>query len=190
MSGAVQSTSRRAGLAVANGLLLRKLAFAALLMFGFGFAMVPFYEQICEATGIRNILRPDHVGPRNTQVDFGRSVGIEFDSNTQRLGWVLRPLSPHLSVHPGEVITVEYEIRNMLDRAVTGQAIPAYGPQNAAGYFKKLECFCFTQITLGPGESRRMPVVFIVDPEVPDYITAITLSYTFFEVAGTQGRRG
>lgn len=190
MSNALQTDVRREALTDANRQLLRKLAAGALLMFGFGFALVPFYEQICEATGMRNILRPDHVTPKNTQVVATRTVGIEFDSGPQRLGWTLKPLSPHLSVHPGEVITIEYEIRNTLDRPVTGQAIPAYGPQNAASYFKKLECFCFTQQTLGPGEARRMPVVFVVDPELPDHITAITLSYTFFEVAGAPGRRG
>jgi cytochrome c oxidase assembly protein subunit 11 len=83
--------------------------------------------------------------------------------------------------------TVTYEIKNTSDRAVTGQAIPSYGPQLAVRYFKKLECFCFTQQTLQPGEARRMPVVFVIDSALPGDVNTITLSYTFFPVEGTAG---
>jgi cytochrome c oxidase assembly protein subunit 11 len=93
-------------------------------------------------------------------------------------------------VHPGEVTQVLYEVRNTLDRPVTGQAVPSYGPQQAVLYFKKMECFCFQQQTLGPGEVRKMPVVFLIDPKLPREINTVTLSYTFFEVNGTQGGRG
>ena len=77
-----------------------------------------------------------------------------------------------------------YEVVNTTGRAITGQAIPSYGPQYAAQYFKKLDCFCFAKQTLQPGETRRMPVVFVVDPQAPADLTTITLSYTFFEVEG------
>jgi cytochrome c oxidase assembly protein subunit 11 len=93
-------------------------------------------------------------------------------------------------VHPGEVTQVVYEIRNTLDRPVTGQAIPSYGPQRAAQYLKKLECFCFQSQTLAPGEVRRMPVVFVLDPALPVDVNTVTLSYTFFEVAGREGKPG
>ncbi|OGA27466.1 MAG: cytochrome c oxidase assembly protein [Betaproteobacteria bacterium RIFCSPLOWO2_02_FULL_65_24] len=182
--------SGHAELHAANRKLLRKLLIVALGMFGFGFALVPFYETICEVTGIRNVFKPDTVSAENTQVDTSRTVSVEFDSNTQTLAWTFKPLEGSLAVHPGAVTQVIYEVRNTLDRPVTGQAVPSYAPQYAAGYFKKLECFCFKQQTLAPGEVRRMPVVFVIDPSVPADVRAITLSYTFFEVAGTRGKRG
>lgn len=177
-------------LAAANRRLMRKLAVVAVLMFGFGFALVPFYEKICEVTGIRNLLQPDALAAVNTQVDRTRTVTIEFDANTQHLAWTFKPLEAHRAVHPGEVTQVVYEIRNTLDRPVTGQAIPSYGPQRAAEYLKKLECFCFQSQTLAPGEVRRMPVVFVLDPALPVEVNTVTLSYTFFEVAGRDGKPG
>jgi cytochrome c oxidase assembly protein subunit 11 len=148
------------------------------------------YEKICQVTGIRNLLKPDEISVANTQVDRTRTVTIEFDANTQRLAWAFRPLEGHRVVHPGEVTQVVYEIRNTLDRPVTGQAIPSYGPQRAAQYLKKLECFCFQSQTLAPGEVRRMPVVFVLDPALPADVNTVTLSYTFFEVAGRDGKPG
>ena len=173
-----------------NRRMLRKLLVCAAVMFGFAFALVPFYETICEVTGIRNVFQPDAVAAQNTQIDSTRSVSVEFDANTQRLPWTFKPLESSVSVHPGEVTQVMYEVRNTLDRPVTGQAVPSYGPQQAALYFKKVECFCFQQQTLGPGEVRKMPVVFVIDPKMPHEINTVTLSYTFFEVNGTQGGRG
>lgn len=174
----------------ANRILLRKLALVAALMFGFGFALVPFYEKICQVTGIHNLLQPDQVAAANTQVDRSRVVTIEFDANTQRLPWTFKALESHRPVHPGEITHVQYEIRNTLDRPVTGQAIPSYGPQRAAQYLKKIECFCFQSQTLAPGEVRRLPVVFVLDPALPADIGTVTLSYTFFEVAGRDGKPG
>ena len=182
--------STSAAIDSANRQLLRKLLVVSALMFGFAFALVPFYEKICEVAGLRDIFRSDEVAAKNTQVDLSRSVAVEFDSNTQRLAWTFRPLASSLVAHPGAVTQVEYEIRNTLDRPVTGQAVPSYGPQLAGQYFRKLECFCFQQQTLAPGEVRRMPVVFVIDPDLPEDIGTITLSYTFFEVAGTQKRPG
>jgi cytochrome c oxidase assembly protein subunit 11 len=169
---------------------MTKLVVIAFGMFGFGFALVPFYEKICEVTGWRNVFVADAPLPSNTQVDTSRRVAIGFDSNTQRLPWTFKPLDANVSVHPGELMQVTYEVRNTLDRPVTGQAVPSYAPRNAAEYFKKLECFCFKQQTLAPGEVRRMPVVFVVDPALPQSVREITLSYTFFEVAGSGGAPG
>ncbi len=164
--------------------LLRKLLVVTVAMFGFGFALVPLYEKICQVTGIRSLLRPDHVVATNTQVDRSRQVMIELDSNTHKLPWTFKPITSHIGVHPGELTQVLYEVRNNQDRAVTGQAIPSYGPQLAAQFFKKVECFCFDKHTLGPGEVRQMQVVFVVDPALPKAINTITLSFTFFEVEG------
>ncbi|MDB5807958.1 MAG: Cytochrome c oxidase assembly protein CtaG/Cox11 [Betaproteobacteria bacterium] len=167
-----------------NLLTMRKLAIVAVGMFGFGFALIPFYQKICEVTGVNNVLKADTVG--NTQIDTARMVTIEFDSNLSgKLPWSFRPLQTNVRVHPGELTTVMYEIRNNADHAVTGQAIPSYGPQIAIRYFKKLECFCFTQQTLKPGEAREMPVVFVLEHGLPADINTITLSYSFFEIEGT-----
>ena len=169
-----------------NKRLSRRLAFVAIGMFGFAFALVPFYTQICAALGINNIDRPTEAV--NTQVDTSRTVTIELDSNAHNLPWQFRPLVRHVKVHPGEITMVEYEIVNVREAPVTGQAVPSYGPPRAGEYFQKVECFCFTQQTLAAGETRRMPVVFVVDPKLPRDVETIALSYTFFEVAGRGGK--
>jgi cytochrome c oxidase assembly protein subunit 11 len=168
----------------ANRALLVKLGVVVVVMFGFGFLLVPFYDQICKATGLRDIDRPDEV--RNTQIDPTRSVRLELDANTSKLPWRFRPLTPIVSVHPGEVAQVVYEVENLSEHPVTGQAVPSYGPQLAGEYFRKLECFCFTKQVLAPHEKREMPVVFVVDPKLPKDVATITLSYTFFEVEGNK----
>jgi len=164
----------------ANRQLLKKLLVVSALMFGFGFALVPFYEKICQVAGLRDVFRSEGAAVQNTQVDASRTVNIEFDANTQRLAWTFKPSQPYVAVNPGAVTEVVYEIRNTLDRPVTGQAVPSYGPANAAEYFKKLECFCFSQQTLKPGEAREMPVRFYVDRKLPAGVHTITLSYSFF----------
>jgi cytochrome c oxidase assembly protein subunit 11 len=170
-----------------NKQLFIRLAVVAVGMFGFGYALVPFYYEICRAWQVNLIDKPD-AAPLNTQVDATRTVTIELDSNTHKIAWQFRPLVTHVSVHPGELTTVEYEVVNTRPTAVTGQAVASYGPQFAGEYFKKLQCFCFTQQTLAAGETRRMPVSFIVDPSLPKDVTSIALSYTFFEVDGRGGK--
>jgi cytochrome c oxidase assembly protein subunit 11 len=169
-----------------NRTLLAKLGVIVVAMFGFGYALVPFYEKICAVTGLNNIARADEV--RNTQVVSDRSVRVEFDANVRKLPWTFRPQETVIEVHPGEVRQVMYEVVNTSDRIVTGQAIPSYGPQNAAAYFRKLECFCFAQQTLLPGERRQMPVAFVIDAGLPADVATITLSYTFFEIEGGAGK--
>jgi cytochrome c oxidase assembly protein subunit 11 len=164
-----------------------RLAIVAVGMFGFGFALVPFYNEICAALGVNNFGAPEAV---NTQVDTSRTISIELDSNAHNMPWRFRPLVNHVEVHPGQLTTVEYEVVNVRNVAVTGQAVPSYGPQIAGSYFKKLECFCFTQQTLAPGETRRMPVTFVVDPRLPKDLNAIAISYTFFEVEGRSAAGG
>jgi cytochrome c oxidase assembly protein subunit 11 len=167
-----------------NLALLRKLLVVACVMFGFGFALVPFYKKICDVTGINNVLKADEV--TNTQVDAARWLTVEFDTNVRdNLPWTFRPIEKSVRFHPGELMQVNFEIRNNSNRAITGQAIPSYGPQVAVGYFKKLECFCFSQQTLQPGEVRRMPVVFVIEDGLPKDVNTVTLSYSFFEVEGT-----
>jgi cytochrome c oxidase assembly protein subunit 11 len=172
-----------------NLVTLRKLVVVACVMFGFGFALVPFYKKICEVTGINNLLKADTVA--NTQIDTSRWLTVEFDANVRsNLPWTFTPVEKQVRFHPGELVQVTFEIRNDSPRAVTGQAIPSYGPQLAGRYFRKLECFCFTQQTLQPGEVRRMPVVFVIEPGLPENLNTVTLSYSFFEVEGAAGKAG
>jgi cytochrome c oxidase assembly protein subunit 11 len=159
-------------------------------MFAFGYALVPLYKAICEFTGI-NILAlgereiPGSGNARskvvNTQVDTSRTITVEFDANA-RGPWKFKPAQNSLEVHPGEMMTVMYEFENVQDRVMSAQAIPSYAPRQAAAHFNKMECFCFNQYTLAPGEKKQWPVVFVIDPKLAKDVTTITLSYTFFEV--------
>ena len=172
-----------------NRTTLRKLLVVACVMFGFGFAMVPFYKKLCEVVGLNSIVKAQAV--TNTQVDASRVVTMEFDSNVRSgLQWTFRPVERTVKFHPGELVQVEFEVRNDSDKPLTGQAIPSWGPQVAGRHFRKLDCFCFTQQTLQPGETRRMPVVFVVETTLPDDVNYVTMSYTFFHVAGRDGKAG
>ena len=171
--------------------MLFKLVLFVLVMTGFGYAMVPMYKSICEALGVNVIARGDvgaAYGTRpsdvNTQVDATRNVTVEFDANA-RGPWEFHPEQNAVTVHPGQMTTVMYEFRNTQSRTMTAQAIPSYAPGVAQSHFTKVECFCFKQQTLAPGESKRWPVIFVVDDKLPKDVKTITLSYTFFEVGGT-----
>jgi cytochrome c oxidase assembly protein subunit 11 len=168
-----------------NAQMLGKLMVIAVLMFGFGYALVPIYKKICEITGI-NLLTPkdatvESIG--NTQIDKSRIITIEFDANAQG-PWRFRPTVSSVQVHPGEMTQVVYEVVNTQARSINGQAIPSYAPQLVTAHFKKMECFCFQQQTLGPNEAKQMPVVFYIDPALPKDVKTIILSYTFFEIGG------
>lgn len=167
----------------ANRRMMTKLSVFAVAMFGFGFALVPFYEKICEVTGINSLIKPV-AAVENTQIDKSRWVTLEFDSNAHGLQWDFKPVQRSVRVHPGEMVQIEYDVRNNGDHAIVGQAIPSYGPKHSAPFVKKLECFCFKQQPLQAGESKRMPVQFVIDSTLPADVSTITLSYTFFEVKG------
>jgi cytochrome c oxidase assembly protein subunit 11 len=161
-----------------------KLVVVAALMVGFGYALVPIYRHICEALGI-NVLseveRRDQV--KNTQIDYSRTVTVEFDANA-RGPWDFKPAKNYVTVHPGEMVTVNYSFRNKQNRTMAAQAIPSYAPHQATAHFQKYECFCFNEYTLAAGEEKEWPVVFVVSPKLPKDVKTITLSYTFFEVPG------
>jgi cytochrome c oxidase assembly protein subunit 11 len=174
-----------------NRNMLFKLVLVVFVMTGFAYAMVPMYKSICEALGVNVIARGDSdsgygtkVGDINTQVNLKRDVVVEFDANA-RGPWEFHPEQSTVTVHPGQLTTVMYEFRNTQPRTMTAQAIPSYAPGVAQSHFTKVECFCFTQQTLAPGESKRWPVIFVVDDKLPQDVKTITLSYTFFEVGGT-----
>jgi cytochrome c oxidase assembly protein subunit 11 len=193
----IMSTSRVLALSrAANRDMVFKLVVVALLMFGFGYAMVPMYQSICKALGINVLSLAEQEVPGmsskaqpNTQVDLSRTVSIEFDANA-RGPWSFKPEKRHVDIHPGQLTTVMYEFTNTQNRTMSAQAIPSYAPKQATAHFNKLQCFCFNQYTLKPGETKRWPVVFVVDPKLPKDVKTITLSYTFFEVGGTMKAPG
>ena len=167
-----------------------KLAIVTAGMFAFGYALIPLYRAICDVTGInilalgdKNIPGAQTKIPLNTQVDTSRTITVEFDANA-RGPWMFKPAKRSLQVHPGEMATVIYEFQNVQDRRMAAQAIPSYAPMQASPYFNKVECFCFNQYTLDPGEKKEWPVTFVIDPKLSKDVTTITLSYTFFEVGG------
>jgi len=173
-----------------NTKMVGKLAVIVCGMFVFGYALVPLYRAICEMTGINILALSDQQSgvtapklPTNTQVDRSRSIAVEFDANTSG-PWHFKPSQRTVQVHPGELTTVMYEFQNTQNRTMSAQAIPSYAPSQAAPYFNKLECFCFNQYTLSPGEKKQWPVAFIIDPKLSRDVKTITLSYTFFEVGG------
>lgn len=172
-----------------NVKMVGKLAVVTAGMFAFGYALIPIYQHVCEALGINILAVGEKQVPgssraaANTQVDTSRTITVEFDANA-RGPWMFRPAQASVQVHPGQLATVMYEFQNVQDRRMAAQAIPSYAPRNATAHFNKLECFCFNQYVLEPGEKKEWPVAFVIDPRLPKDVTTITLSYTFFEVGG------
>ena len=170
--------------------LMAKLFAVTLGMFAFGYLLIPLYKAICDWTGVNILALSEReasgsmngrAGLVNTQVDASRTVTVEFDTNV-RGPWTFKPEKRFVEVHPGELITVMFEFQNAQDRTMSAQAIPSYAPLQAQAHFNKLECFCFNQYTLAPGEKKSWPVVFYVSPKLSKDVSTITLSYTFFEV--------
>ncbi|CAM3763715.1 cytochrome c oxidase assembly protein [Polynucleobacter antarcticus] len=180
-----------------NRQILLKLLIASVMMFGFGYALVPMYKALCEVTGINVVTSKNAYGTRaysankvgNTQVDYSRTVTIEFDSNI-RGPFTFKPVKNFLEVHPGEMTEIVYEVTNNLGRPVKAQAIPSYAPKSSTEFFTKLECFCFQEQTLAANEMKKMPVLFVIDAGMPKDVKTITLSYTFFELGVPQQPAG
>lgn len=157
-----------------------KVGAVALGMFAFGYALVPLYDVICEVTGLNGKTGRAEARPVE-RVSADRWVTVEFTGNSMAgLPWEFRPLQHSLRVQPGQTMTAYYEARNTTGEAITGQAVPSVAPNKAAAHFKKIECFCFTQQVLKAGESRKMPVQFVVNPDLPKDVSTVTLSYAFF----------
>ncbi|MDH5479331.1 MAG: cytochrome c oxidase assembly protein [Nitrosomonas sp.] len=164
-----------------NITMMKKLLIFTVVMFAFGYALVPLYEKFCEVTGINNLLQPDILVEDNW-VDTERWVTVELDANTTGLPWQFKPLQSSVRINPGEPVSVMYEITNNTDREINGQAIPSYSPRFLDKHLKKFECFCFTKQVLKPKEVRQMPVQFVIEPNLPTDIHTVTISYTFFEL--------
>jgi cytochrome c oxidase assembly protein subunit 11 len=157
-----------------------KLTAVAFGMFAFGYALVPLYDVLCQATGL-NGKTGRAEATVGGKVDEDRWVTVEFTGNTMSgLPWEFGPEQKTLRVHPGEIAEIYYQARNTAAEAITGQAVPSVSPGNAATHFKKIECFCFSQQKLNAGEQKRMPVRFVVSTDLPKEVNTVTLSYAFF----------
>ena len=171
----------------ANRRTVTRLLLATTVMFAFGYALVPLYNVFCEVTGLNGKTgRLSAAQAAATQVDDGRLVTVEFVTSVDAgMPWEFKPMVNKIKVHPGAETQVEFEATNYAQYAVTGNAVPSVAPNTAARYFNKTECFCFRQQALGAGESRTMPVRFVVDPKLPAHVEVLTLGYTFFEAITT-----
>ncbi|MDM5146937.1 cytochrome c oxidase assembly protein [Candidatus Persebacteraceae bacterium Df01] len=167
-----------------NALAAAKLTLMAVMMFGFGYAMVPLYYKICQVTGIKNLLNPADTD--DIAVDPNRRLRVELDTNARGLVSMSPSVRLMDSVESGQTYSVIYTLKNLSNRRLVGQAIPSYAPARAGAWFKKIQCFCFDQLTMEPDEVREAPVVFIIDAAMPEDINTVALSYTFFEVEGAQ----
>jgi len=159
-----------------------KMVGVSLAAFAFTFSLVPLYRIACEKVfGVR-LEKEAVAAPVNGKANVERTVTVVFDGGVNsKLPWAFEPSQATMQVHPGQQYEASYFARNESDRAIVGNAVPSVAPARASGYFSKTECFCFTAQTLAAGEGRAMPVRFIVDPALPDDVSTITLSYTFFK---------
>ena len=170
-----------------NTRLITRLMFVVVGMFGFGFALVPIYDVFCEVTGLNGKTGAQATLSDSTKVDESRQVTVEFVASLNaNMPWEFEPMTRAVKVNPGKPTRIEYVARNSADRAIIGNAVPSVAPGLAAPYFQKTECFCFTEQKLEAGEEKQMPVIFVVDPELPDDIEVLTLSYTFFVKPGSE----
>jgi cytochrome c oxidase assembly protein subunit 11 len=170
-----------------NKKIVQNLLFVVLGMFCFGFALVPLYDVFCEYTGLNGKTGVQYVSEEQMQIDTTREIKVEFLANTNDgMPWEFKALTYSVTVHPGEATRVEFVARNKTNRDIVGRATPSVSPGQAAAYFQKTECFCFTEQLLKAGEEKIMPVVFIVDPAIDEDVHEISLSYTFFIQPGSE----
>ncbi len=170
-----------------NKKVVQNLLFVVLGMFCFGFALVPLYDVFCEYTGLNGKTGVQYVSEEQMQVDATREIKVEFLANVNNgMPWEFKPVTKAVRVHPGEATRIEYVAKNNTNRDIVGRATPSVSPGQAAAYFQKTECFCFTEQVLKAGEEKVMPVVFIVDPAIDEDVHEISLSYTFFIQSGSE----
>ena len=166
----------------------RNLAFVAVAMFGFGYALVPLYNVFCDITGING--KTGEISQSEAmagEIDKDRTVTVEFDTNVNiELPWRFKATTYSKKVHPGEIAEMIFVAENISDQPVAGRAVPSVAPAKASLFFNKTECFCFTRQVLQPGERKEMPVRFVVGTNLPEEIKTMTLSYTFFEATDSE----
>jgi cytochrome c oxidase assembly protein subunit 11 len=167
-----------------NAKLARILVLVAVGMFGFGYALVPIYDVLCEWKWIERD-RPDAIIKLPEvayKVDMSREITVEFMTTlNESTPMVFRAEKKQLKVHPGEYHTVNFYAENKTDKVMLARAIASFSPAVISRYFEKIECFCFEEQTFKPREGKSMPMRFTINPELPEEYKTITLSYTFFD---------
>ena len=160
------------------------LVLSVVAMFGFGFALVPLYDVMCEALGINGKTNTvSAVQPQGMQPDYSRTIRVEFMSHIKPdMPWTFSPEARVLEVHPGEVVQINYIAKNLSASSLIGQAVPSVSPGMGATYFNKMECFCFNQQPLDGFKSAEMGLIFYIEPDIPESIHTLTLSYTLFNI--------
>lgn len=168
-----------------NRRLALKLGIVAVLALGFGFALSPLYDVFCRLAGINGKVEQFSTPPSHIKADRSRWIQVQFMSQPMpEMPIEFRPSQPSLRINPGDIILARYWVKNPTNTVLTGNAVPSISPGAATRHFKKIDCFCFREQTLAPGEERELAVTFWVDPALPHSITDITLSYAFYAVAG------
>ncbi|MBX2847981.1 MAG: cytochrome c oxidase assembly protein [Acidiferrobacterales bacterium] len=167
---------------LSRGSLVRRLIVIALIMFGFGYALVPLYEVFCRVTGFGGKTDIIQEAAANKALLIDRDVEVTFTSHSHTaLPWEFKPITKAMTVKVGEIQDAVFYVKNYSNRPITGMATFNVTPPRAGFYFKKTECFCFTKQVLQPGEEQEMAVRFLLDSEMPDDVHELTLSYTFFD---------
>jgi len=170
------------GIEKKNAKLVRTLAIFAIGMFGFGYALVPLYDVLCDITGLNGKTETGAVKEEHYTVDKNREISVEFmTALNEKTPLVFRAETKALKVHPGEYYTVNFYAENTTDLDLVARAIPSVSPGLAAEYLKKTECFCFTEQKFKARESKTMPVRFVIKPDLPEQYKTVTLAYTFFD---------
>lgn len=169
-----------------------KLALIPVLMFGFGYALVPLYDVFCDVTGLggRGVkeVAVDYVDPMG--VDRNRDVRMEYVTSVNgNLPWSFKALTETTNIHPGALNEAHFIVENQSDRTIVGRAVYNVSPAEASIYLSKTECFCYTEQTLGPGEKLEMPMRFVIGTDLPKNIKGVTLSYTFFETSSSDNSK-
>jgi cytochrome c oxidase assembly protein subunit 11 len=169
-----------------NNKMVLKLLIVVVGMFGFGFALVPLYDVLCDALGINGKTSDTAAVYEAVEIDESRLVTVDFITRINTgMPWEFRTETKQVKVHPGQLNKVDFYVRNPAKTAIVGQAVPSVSPGPAAIYMNKTECFCFEQQTLQAGEEMLMPMQFYVDPQLPDDITYFTVQYTLYNVTAS-----
>lgn len=168
-----------------NANVIKKLVLIVFSMFCFGFALVPLYDVFCDITGLNGKTNETAAVYTDEGIDTSRTIKVQFITRTAKgIPWEFEPVINEISVHTGEMKFVNFYAKNNAKHDIVGQAVPSVSPGLAASYFQKIECFCFTQQPLKPGEEVEMGLQFYVDLDLPEDISTLTLSYTLYDITG------
>jgi len=167
--------------------LTRSLWWFVLGSFAFGWALVPLYDVLCRVTGYGSTQELLEQAQASQTIDINRTVTVEFVSTMPTVGeWDFKPAQHELVVHPGQLYEATFTARNLLDKAVTVQAVPSIAPNMASQYFRKTDCFCFTQQHFAANQQRELKVRFYVDPALPTSVDRVTLGYSMYDLPQNQ----